>query len=64
MYHVAMEDKQEGPYDIRTIQQYISEGTIKENTLVWTEGQEDWVEASTVLGKYFNATPPPLPKKP
>ncbi len=63
MYHVAMEDKQEGPYDIRTIQQYIAEGTIKENTLVWTEGQQDWVEAETVLGKYFNATPPPLPKR-
>ena len=64
MYHVAMEDKQEGPYDIRTIRQYISEGTIKENTLVWAKGQQDWAEASTVLGKYFNATPPPLPKEP
>lgn len=63
MYHVAMKDKQEGPYDIRTIQHYITEGIIKENTLVWTEGQQDWVEANTVLGKYFKATPPPLPKK-
>ncbi len=63
MYHVAMEDKQEGPYDIRTIQQYIVEGTIQPNTLVWTEGQQDWVEAQNVLGKYFNATPPPLPKR-
>ena len=62
MYHVALDDVQEGPYDIRTLQGYINKGTIKSDTLVWTEGLQDWVEASTVLEKYFKATPPPLPK--
>jgi len=62
MYHIAVDDKQEGPYDLRTVQLYITEGTIKENTLVWREGLQDWVEARSELGSYFKATPPPLPK--
>ena len=52
----------EGPYDIRTIQFMIREKKIKKDTLVWTEGLEDWVEAYTILEEHFNATPPPLPK--
>jgi len=62
MYHVAVDDVKEGPYDIRTMQLYIAKGTIKRDTLIWTEGLQDWVEAGTVLEKYFNATPPPIPK--
>ena len=62
MYHIAVDDAQEGPYDIRTMQLYINDGTIKPDTLIWTEGLQDWVEAGTVLEKYFKATPPPLPK--
>ena len=61
-YYIALSDEQEGPYDIRTIQLLIRENRIKKNTLVWTEGLEDWVEAYSILEKHFNATPPPLPK--
>jgi membrane protease subunit (stomatin/prohibitin family) len=62
MYYVAISDESEGPYDIRTIQHFINEKKIQKDTLIWTKGEEDWVEASTLLEKYFNATPPPLPK--
>jgi membrane protease subunit (stomatin/prohibitin family) len=63
MYYVAIEDEKEGPYDIRTIQKHITDGTIKKETLIWTEGLQDWVEAGSTLGKYFNvSTPPPIPK--
>lgn len=62
LYHVALDDAQKGPYDIRTIQRYISEGTITKETLVWTEGEESWVPAGTLLERYFKTTPPPLPK--
>ena len=62
MYYVALNEEQEGPYDIRTIQLFIRENKIQKDTLIWTEGQVDWVEAYTVLEQYFNATPPPLPK--
>ena len=62
MYYIALDDEQEGPFDIRTIQLFINEKKIKKNTLIWTEGLQDWVEAYSVLEKYFNTTPPPLPK--
>jgi len=63
MYHIAVEEKQEGPYDIRAIQGFISDGTVKEETLVWTEGLKDWAEADTIFEEYFSkSTPPPLPK--
>jgi len=62
MYYIAISDEQEGPYDLRTIQHFINEKKIQKDTLVWTKGQEDWLEASTLFEKYFNTTPPPLPK--
>ena len=61
MYHIAVDDIQEGPYDIRTIQLYITKGTIKKDTLIWTEGLKEWTNAEVVLEKYFKNTPPPLP---
>ena len=63
MYHIAIGETQKGPYDIRMIQEYIANGTITKSTLVWTEGQDDWAEAETVLAQYFKATPPPLPRQ-
>jgi len=63
MYHIAVDEASEGPYDSRAIQEYIKKGTIKRETLVWREGLADWVEADSVLKEYFTATPPPLPKK-
>ena len=62
MYHVALEDTPEGPYDIRTIQKYIRDGRIKRDTLIWKDGLKDWVEAESLLKKYFGQTPPPLPQ--
>ena len=61
-YYIALSDEREGPYDIRTVQLLIRENKIKKDTLVWTEGLQDWVEAHTILEKHFNTTPPPLPK--
>jgi len=62
MYYVALNDEKEGPYDLRTIQLFINEKKINKETLIWTEGLKDWVEAYSILEKNFNATPPPLPK--
>jgi len=63
MYHIAVDEASEGPYNLHAIQEYIKKGTIKRETLVWKEGLADWVEADSVLKEYFNATPPPLPRK-
>jgi hypothetical protein len=62
MYYVALNEEKEGPYDLRTIQLFINEKKINKETLIWTEGLNDWVEAYSILEKNFNATPPPLPK--
>jgi membrane protease subunit (stomatin/prohibitin family) len=62
LYYLALNDEQEGPYDIRTVQKFIQEKKLEKETLVWREGLEDWVEAYTILEKHFNATPPPALK--
>jgi len=63
MYHIAVDEASEGPYNLDDIQAYIKKGTLKRETLVWREGLADWVEADSVLKEYFGSTPPPLPKK-
>lgn len=60
MYYVAISEEQEGPYDLRTIQGFINDKKVTRETLIWTEGLKDWVEADSILEKNFNATPPPL----
>lgn len=59
-YFVAVEGESEGPYSLESIQEYISNGRINEQTLIWTQGMKEWAEASTVLSDNFSQTPPPL----
>ena len=59
-YFVAVEGESEGPYSLENIQEYISNGRIDEQTLIWTQGMKEWAEASTVLSDTFSQTPPPL----
>ncbi|MEA3434216.1 MAG: SPFH domain-containing protein [Campylobacterota bacterium] len=59
-YFVAVEGESEGPYSLENIQEYISNGRINEQTLIWTQGMKEWAEASSVLSDKFSQTPPPL----
>jgi len=59
-YFVAMEGKSEGPYSLDTIHHSIANGRINSQTLIWTQGMQEWAEASTVLSDEFLQTPPPL----
>jgi len=59
-YFVAVDDKSEGPFSLKTIQEYINSGKITKKTRMWTEGMDEWDEASTVLSDIFSKTPPPL----
>ncbi|HIO96121.1 MAG TPA: SPFH domain-containing protein [Campylobacterales bacterium] len=61
MYHIALDDASEGPYDMRTIQNLINNKTIQRDTLMWREGLDEWQPAQEVIGKLFKSTPPPLP---
>jgi membrane protease subunit (stomatin/prohibitin family) len=62
-FHVAMDGKQAGPFDIATIQQHVESGKINRATLVWRQGMAAWTPAEKVpeLQDVFAAVPPPLP---
>lgn len=68
-YHVAMFGQSAGPYDMPTLKKMAEAGSLKPDSLVWTEGMENWAQANTVhdLTSIFGGgevTPsvPPLPK--
>ena len=47
-YYVAMFGQTAGPYDKATLKNMAREGGLKPDSLVWKEGMENWVEASSV----------------
>lgn len=59
-YFIAVEGKSEGPYSLENIQEYIKNGRITRQTLIWTQGMQEWAEANIVLSDAFSQTPPPL----
>ena len=69
-YYVALFGQTAGPYNMSTLKQMVANGNLKADSLVWTEGMENWVEANTVtaLKKLFESedqsTLPPLPPVP
>lgn len=65
-YHVSIDNKDSGELDLDTIKRMVSEDKIHGNTLVWREGLEHWVAASTQpeLQPLFQSKPPPLPPDP
>ena len=71
-FHVAMFGQSAGPYDISTLKKMLAEGSLKSDSLVWTDGMEDWAEAQTIdilkplFGLSSNGSTdshiPPIPK--
>jgi len=63
LYHVAIEGKQLGPYDIQTMKQQIQSGRITRDTLLWADGMANWTRAGEVnaIAPLFPSVPPPLP---
>ncbi len=63
-YHVAINGQASGPFPMATIQQYVAQGQVSRDTLVWKNGMAEWVKAGTVsdLASCFPATPPPIPR--
>jgi membrane protease subunit (stomatin/prohibitin family) len=62
-YYAAIEGKQAGPFDIEALGAQASSGRITQQTLVWTQGMEQWAPAGQIpaLAGIFAAVPPPLP---
>ncbi|MGJ1198927.1 SPFH domain-containing protein [Sphingobacterium spiritivorum] len=62
-YYVAVNNKQEGPFDMTQLKDMIASGKLTSNMLVWKAGFDNWIAASqtTDLALLFQQTPPPIP---
>ena len=62
VYHVLINNTQH-QYDLTTIGQYIQNGQITRDTLVWKAGMSQWAKAGDCpeLQNLFSAVPPPPP---
>lgn len=65
LYHVAVNGQATGPYDITALSQMARTGQITPDTLVWTQGMAQWVQAGNVseLECVFSVIPPTPPIK-
>ena len=66
-WHVAIDRKSMGPYDLSTLQELASTRQITPGTLAWIDGMSSWkaiedIEPLTGLFEDEEGTPPPLPK--
>ncbi len=68
-WHVAIDRKTMGPYDLSQLQQLASSRQISPGSLAWIDGMTAWesIEKISALEGLFEdkeaVTPPPLPKK-
>lgn len=63
VFHIALNGQAQGPFDIPRLQQYVKDGQLHRDTLVWKEGMAQWSKAAELseLSALFAAVPPPLP---
>jgi hypothetical protein len=57
----AANGQQQGPFGDTQIRDLISNGTVRPDTLVWTEGMAGWQKAMEVPGLMPAGGPPPMP---
>jgi hypothetical protein len=63
LYHVLINNAQQGPYDLSVLQQLLQRGQLTRDTLVWKAGMAQWEKAANCadLQILFGAVPPPPP---
>ena len=66
VYHLAVDGESRGPYSLDLLKQQKANGTLGEDTLIWTQGMDEWQPAGSVpalsdLWERPEATPPPIP---
>lgn len=61
-FHVALNGQTVGPFDFSTLFQYVQQGQLTRDTLVWKQGMANWTPAGQVseLNGLFAHMPPPL----
>lgn len=62
-FYAAIDGEQAGPFDEAELRSRIESGQVTRDTLVWSQGMDDWARAGDVeaVAKHFGSTPPPLP---
>ncbi len=65
-YNVAVNGQATGPFDIPTLTQMASSGSLTKESLVWKTGMQNWVAAGSVqeLNIVFSSVPPTPPVPP
>lgn len=63
VWHVAENGQTKGPYSKAALGRMASDGALTRESLVWTPGQDGWLQAEDVaeLAQLFTVLPPPPP---
>lgn len=63
VYHVLLDNVQQGPYDMSTLRQFVQNGRLTPETYVWQPGMSQWAKAGERpdLQPLFVSVPPPPP---
>ncbi|KAB2639305.1 MAG: DUF4339 domain-containing protein [Verrucomicrobia bacterium] len=59
-WHLLINGQQYGPYSEEDLLQFVREGRVVRDSLLWTEGMHEWVAAATLEG-LFPAVPAAVP---
>jgi len=60
----ASQGKQQGPYPEAQLREFIANGTVTAETLVWSEGMTGWQKVGDIPGLLAGASgPPPVPQR-
>ena len=61
-YYLDNQDQQIGPLTEADLQDEISKGTVKKETMIWNESMDSWLPAaSSSMKSHFKTPPPPSP---
>ncbi len=62
-FHVDVGGKAAGPFGSDQLTEMVADGRLRRDTLVWSQGMDDWRPAGQVseLAGHLAAVPPPLP---
>ncbi|PWJ33672.1 SPFH domain-containing protein [Sediminitomix flava] len=66
-FHISSNGSQYGPYTLDQLKQYVAEGRVNKDTMVWREGMPAWApmgthtETASLFGGMATPPPPPPP---
>ena len=60
--YLYLNNAQAGPYDMPILQQLVTQGVLRPDTIAWKAGMPQWAAANTIpeLAALFVPTPPPM----